>query len=67
MEDKIDTPFPLPPGFLGLTMTIITNARNIRQCKSRFSFIIGHMLAFTSSTNLVREVKNLYPNFKRIA
>ena len=48
-------------------MTMTTNAENLRQYKSIFSFIAKHMLAFTSSINLVREVKNLLPNFKQIA
>ena len=34
---------------------------------SRFSFTVEQILAFASSTNLVREVKNSCPNFKRIA
>ena len=34
--------------------------------KSRFSLIAEHILAFPSSTTLVRKVTNLSPNFKRI-
>ena len=45
-------------------MTTKTNAENLRQYKSRFSFIVEQILAFASSTNLVREVQNLPPNFK---
>ena len=48
-------------------MTTTTNAENLRQYKSRFSLIGEQILAFTWSTNLVREVKNLSTNFKRIA
>ena len=48
-------------------MTTATNVENLRHYKSRFSLIVEEILAFTSSTNLVREVKNLPPNFKRIA
>ena len=43
------------------------NAESLRQCKSRSSLIAEQTLAFASLTNLVREVKNLSPNFKRIA
>ena len=45
----------------------ITNAENLRQYKSRFFLILEQILAFVSSTNLVKEVKNLPPNFKQIA
>ena len=48
-------------------MTTITNAINLRQYKSRFSLIEEQILAFASNTNLAGEVKNLSPNFKRIA
>ena len=47
-------------------MTTATNAEILRQYKIRFSLIVKHILTFTWSTNLVREVKNLSPNFKRI-
>ena len=47
-------------------MTTITNTENLRQHKSRFFFIVEQILAFASSTNLVREVTNFSPNFKRI-
>ena len=47
-------------------MITTTNAENL-QYKRRFSLIVEQILAFASSTNLVREVKNLSPNFKRIA
>ena len=45
-------------------MTTTTNAKNLRQRKSRFYLTVEQILAFPSSTNLVREVS---PNFKRIA
>ena len=48
-------------------MTTTTNAENLRQYKSRFPLIVEQILAFTSSTDLVEEIKNLSPNFKRIA
>ena len=48
-------------------MTTTTNAENLRQYKSRFSSIVEPIMVFASSTNLVKEVKNFYPNFKRIA
>ena len=47
-------------------MTTKTNAENLQQYKSRFYFIVDRMLAFDLSTNLVRKVKNLPPNFKEI-
>ena len=45
-------------------MTKATNAENMRQYKSRFSFIVEQILAFTLSTNLVRKVKNFVPKFQ---
>ena len=48
-------------------MTMKTNVENIRQCKSTFSFTAEQTLDFAPSSNLVREVRNLPPNFKRIA
>ena len=36
------------------------------QYKSRISLIVEKILAFSSNTSLVREVKNLSANFKRI-
>ena len=48
-------------------MTMTTNAENFRQYKSRFSLIAEQILAFPSSTYLVRNVTSLPPNFKRIA
>ena len=43
------------------------NADNLRQCNGRFSLISEQILAFASNTNLVKEVKKLCPNFRRIA
>ena len=49
-------------------MTTTTNAENSRQqYKSTFSLIVNQILAFTLNNDLIREVKNLSPNFKRIA
>ena len=45
-------------------MTATTNAENLRQYKIRFSLIAKQILAFASHPNMVREVKNLSPNFK---
>ena len=47
-------------------MTMTTNAENLRKYK-RLSLIAEQILAFPSSTNLVRKVMNLSPNFKLIA
>ena len=44
-------------------MTRTANADNLRQCNSRFSLISEQVLAFASNTNLVKEVKELCPNF----
>ena len=46
-------------------MTTTTNGENLKQYKSRLSLIVEQILAFPS-TNLVRKVKNLSPNFKQI-
>ena len=48
-------------------MKTTANVENLRQHKSRFSLIVEQILAFVSSTYLVREVKNLPLNIKRIA
>ena len=45
-------------------MTAPINAESFRQYRIRFSLIVEQILAFTSSPNMVREVKNLYPNLK---
>ena len=37
------------------------------QYNSRFSLIVGLIQVFSLSTNLVREVNNLLPDFKRTA
>ena len=47
-------------------MTATTNVENLRQYKIRFSLIAKQILAFDSHPNIVREVKNLPPNFKQI-
>ena len=46
-------------------MTETTNAKNLtRQYKIRFSLTVEQMLAFTSSPNMVKEVKYLSPKFQ---
>ena len=46
-------------------MTTIANAKNLRQYKSRFSLIVEQILAFASSTNFVKELKNMSFSFKQ--
>ena len=41
--------------------------RKLMTIKNRFSLILERRLAFDSISNLVREVKNLSPDFKGIA
>ena len=48
-------------------MTAPTNAEKLRQYKIRFSLISEQSLAFASSPNMAREVKNMSSNFKQIA
>ena len=48
-------------------MTATKNAKNLQQYKIRFYLIIEQILAFSSGPNMVREVKNLSPNFKQTA
>ena len=48
-------------------MRATTNTENLRQYKSRFSLIVEQILALTLRLNMLREVKNLSPNFKQIA
>ena len=48
-------------------MTTTTNAENLRQYKSRFPLIVEQILAFFSSTSLVREFDDLSLSFIRIA
>ena len=48
-------------------MTATTNTEKVRQCKIRFSLIAEQILAFALDPNMVREVKQLFPNFKQIA
>lgn len=47
-------------------MTTGKNAEHFWQNKSRFYFVEEEILAFTSNTDFIKEVKNLPPNFKRI-
>ena len=48
-------------------MTTAKNPKNLQKNKNIFYSIVEQILAFAASTDLVREVKNLPPNFKRIA
>ena len=49
-------------------MTTTKNPKNLRQYyKGIISLIVKQILAFDSSTNIVREVKKVSSNFKRIA
>ena len=48
-------------------MTVIANTEILRQYKSRFFLIVEQVLVFDSSHNMVKEVKNVFPNFKQIA
>ena len=48
------------------TMRTITDAENLRQYKSTFSSTVEQILGFVSSTNRVREMKNVPSTFKRI-
>ena len=41
--------------------------RKLKKYKSKFSLIVEQIRAFPLSTNFVRKVKNLSPNFKRIS
>ena len=43
-------------------MTVATTAENLQQFKIRFSLILEQILA-----NMVKEVKDLSPNFKQSA
>ena len=43
-------------------MTVITNAENVQYDKRKFSLTVEKILAFASSSNFVREVKNLSRN-----
>ena len=47
-------------------MTATTNYENLRQYKLDF-FDYRQIMAFASSPNMARKVKNLSPNFKQIA
>ena len=48
-------------------MTTAGNTENLREYKSGFCLIVEQILAFPWETNLFRKVKNMFPNFKRIA
>ena len=48
-------------------MTAKTNTENLRQYKTRFCLIVEQTLAFDSSTDSEREVKNVFPDFRQIA
>ena len=43
-------------------MTTTENAKSLWQHISRFSLTVEQILTFATSTDLVREVKNLSPN-----
>ena len=47
-------------------MTATTNTENLQQGEVRFSFFIEQILTFASRPKMVREVKNLSPNFKQM-
>ena len=47
-------------------MVMSTNVESLGQYKIRFSLIVEQILAFHSSTKLVRKVKNLSKQFKGI-
>ena len=47
-------------------MTPTTNVEKIFQYKYRYSLVIKQIPAFALTTNLVRKVKSLSPNFKQI-
>ena len=47
-------------------MTATTNTENLRQYKSRFSLVVEQTLALVTSTDSVREDKNLSLNFERL-
>ena len=48
-------------------MAATTNTENLRQYKIRFCLIAVQILTFASHRNMVREVKEMYPNSKQIA
>lgn len=47
------------------TLLLKQNKYQKRQYKGIFSLIVEKTLTFASSTNLVRKVKNMFPNFKK--
>ena len=48
-------------------MTATLTGENLGQFKNNFSLILEQILAFASRHNMVREVKDLSPDFKQIA
>ena len=46
---------------------MIKNSENLRQDKGIISLIVEQILTFDISIKFVRGVKNVSPNFKRIA
>ena len=48
-------------------MATIKNTQHVQQYNSKYSLTLGKTLAFASSNNLVKEVKNVSENFKQIA
>ena len=48
-------------------MTATTNVENLLQYEIRFSLTAEQIKDFASRPNMLREVRNLPPNFKRIA
>ena len=51
---------------LAVKMTAIRTTEDLRQYKRTFYLFVEQILAFTSSTHLVKEVKSVSPYFKRI-
>ena len=47
-------------------MTVTANAENLRQYKIGLSLIAEYIVVFASHPNIVREVKDVPPNFKVI-
>ena len=47
-------------------MTVTANAENLRQYKIGLSLIAEYIVVFASHPNIVREVKDVPPNFKLI-
>ena len=47
-------------------MTAISNVEKLCQYRGLFSLIEQHLLAFASIPDIVKEAKNMFPNFKQI-